>query len=102
MDDTKLHLGLRIDRLNSLRKAFESLITGHQNILKTPIFEGSEDFEPEFGPFAFSFANPKAQQVLVALAVEAEYDIDGALTNPSSDFDVDVESIAIGNGIQFV
>src|ERR1700756_1795228 len=73
--DAGLHHGLRIDRGDRLGKALEPIDHRDQDIVDATRLQVVDDLEPEFG--AFGLLNPKAQNLLLAVRIERQRDIDG-------------------------
>src|SRR5271155_1684148 len=51
MHDAQLYRGLRIDRLDGLREALQSVHTGDEDILQTPVLQLGQHLQPELRPF---------------------------------------------------
>ena len=73
--DAGLHHGLRIDRGDRLGKALEPIDHRDQDIVDAPRLQVVDDLEPEFG--AFGLLDPQAQNLLLAVRIESQRDIDG-------------------------
>ena len=75
MPDAGLHHGLRIDRGARLGKALEPIDHRDQDIVEATRLQVVDDLEPEFG--AFGLLDPQAQNLLLAVRIERQRDIDG-------------------------
>ena len=73
--DAVLHHGLGLDRGDSLGKALEPIHHRDQDIVDATHLQVVDDLEPEFG--TFGLLNPKAQNLLLAVRIERQRDIDG-------------------------
>ncbi len=67
--DAQLNLGLRVNGLDGLGKAFEPIHTGNQDILHAVILQLGHHRQPELG--TFGLGHPEAQQLFLALGVDA-------------------------------
>jgi hypothetical protein len=101
MDNAELPLGLELNGLNSLGKAFETVATTIRISLRPRFLRSVRTWSQNFAPSA-SASPIQSPSRLVTLAVDAQHPIDRALADPTGDFDIDVESIEINEGIQLV
>ena len=70
MNDTELNLGLWIGGLYGLRKAFQAIDTGNEDILYTAVLKLSQYAEPELG--AFGLAQLQPQQLHLSVKIHAQ------------------------------
>ena len=77
MDDTVLNLCLGKHRFNRSGKSGQIVRTGDENILNAPVSQAVEHRCPELG--ALIFADPHTQNVLLAVQIDANGNIDSLL-----------------------
>lgn len=75
MDDAPLDMRLRINAVDGIREAFQTLNAGNQDVLKTPIFQLCQHAQPELR--AFIFSQPHTQQLFLTFGVDAQCKEDG-------------------------
>ena len=57
--DAVLDLGLRVDRLDGFRKAFEAVYAGNHDVFDTPVVEISQHAEPVMSTFLVRQVKPQ-------------------------------------------
>ncbi|OFC62468.1 hypothetical protein BBW68_09695 [Candidatus Erwinia dacicola] len=70
MHDAQLDPRFRIDRVDGIRKAFQTIYTGDQDIIQAAVFQLSQDVQPELCTFVFCELH--AQQFFMAFDVYAQ------------------------------
>ena len=75
MDHTELHFGIRIDRIDGIGKAGQTVHRGDQNVFDAPVIEVGQNRQPEVGPF--TFRQIQAQNLLLALYIQAQDGVHG-------------------------
>jgi len=75
MNDACLDHGVREGGGDGLREPLQPVHDGDQNILDAPVLHLVHHREPEFG--AFILGDPKTENLALAIAGDAEGDVDG-------------------------
>lgn len=79
---TGLDHRFREGRRDRLGKALEPAHDGDQDVLEPPVLELVHHREPEFGTFVLG--DPQAQNLTLAIAGDAEGDVDGLVLDRSA------------------
>jgi len=70
MHDARLDARLRIYRVDGIRKAFQAVNAGDENVVQTAIFQLCEHVQPELCPFIFG--QPHTQQFFLTFDIDAQ------------------------------
>lgn len=62
--------GFRIDRVNDIREAFNTINTGKEYIIQAPFFQFSQFFQTEFS--IFIFGQPTGLKLFLALDIDSQ------------------------------
>jgi hypothetical protein len=73
MDDARLHRRLRVDRLDRLREALQSVNAADKDVGEAALLELAEHLHPELG--AFGLLEPHAEHVPLSLDCDAEREV---------------------------
>lgn len=80
MHDAQLDLGLRVGGVDCLREPAQPIHGGDEDVPEPPVVQFSQHRKPELG--ALGLGQPQAQQLLAALQIDAQRQIDGLVEHP--------------------
>ncbi len=98
MDDAQLDMGLRVDAVYRIRKVFQAVHTGNQDVLKTTIFQLHQHIQPEC--CAFIFGQPPTRQSFLAFGVDTQRQEDSFVYDAVILSDFYDNAVHVNNGIQ--
>lgn len=98
MDDAQLDMGLRVDAVYRIRKVFQAVHTGNQDVLKTTIFQLHQHIQPEC--CAFIFGQPPTRQSFLAFGVDTQLQEDSFVYDAVILSDFYDNAVHVNNGIQ--
>lgn len=98
MDDAKLNMRLGIYAVYGIGEALQAIDTGNQDILKTPIFQFSQDIKPELRAFIFRY--PHAQQFLLTFGINTQHEENGFVNDRTVVTNLYHDTLKINNGIE--
>jgi len=91
MDDAGLHGGAREGGGDGVGEALEPVNDGEDDVLDAAIFELIHDAQPELG--SLGLLDPQAQNMLMALAVERQGEVDGFVLDHALVADLDPQRV---------
>ncbi len=98
MDDALLDMGLRIDAVYRIRKVFQAVHTGNQDVLKTTIFQLRQHIQPEC--CAFIFGQSPTRQRFLAFGVDTQRQEDSSVYDAVMLTDFYDNAAHVNDGIQ--
>jgi hypothetical protein len=91
VDDTGLHDGPGEDCGDGVGEALEPVDHGEQDVVDTAVLELVHDPQPELG--ALALLDPQAEDVLMALAIERQGQVDGLALDHALVADLDPQRV---------
>lgn len=98
MDQAELHSGLGKHGLNGIREALQAVHAGDKDVLNATVSKFGDNLQPELG--AFSLGHPQAQNLLDAVQIDANGQVQGLDPHSAVIAHLDVNAVHVNDGVQ--